>query len=472
MLASDTFAQPVLGRRWPPRALTVIVVLVALLSISLGPAARWRHTARAAGTLPVGLPSHVGLGLANNPAGIGWMTTSAIPWDYRYQYLAGGVNTGSGWATWNPNGDFAAYYMQDSAAHGYIPVFTYYQLLQSTPSSGSSEAERNYSNLNNATTMKAYFADFKLLLDKARAFGKPVIVHIEPDLAGYMQQRVLDSTNSAANIPAAVAASGHADAAGLPDTFQGFNWALLRMRDRYAPNVLLAAHVSAWSTRIDIGSSSDPNLNMAQITAKTTAFLASAGINTAPAGVSSYDLLFFDPLDRDAAYYQYVYGDGGARWWDTTNQRFPNFARYHSYIKGVTAGTSRRAMLWQVPIGNTIMRSENNTAGHYQDNRVQYWLGGYPQDGHLQALADAGVVALLFGAGAGQQSSYDDSTGDGVTNPAPINGNTGVASVSDDDGGYLRSVAARYYQSGPLALTPPMPPFVVQAKLYAPIVSR
>ena len=46
------------------------------------------------------------------------------PFAFRYQYLAGGANTGSGWATWNTNGDFARFYIEDSVANGIIPVFT------------------------------------------------------------------------------------------------------------------------------------------------------------------------------------------------------------------------------------------------------------------------------------------------------------------------------------------------------------
>ena len=58
---------------------------------------------------------------------------STAPFAFRYQYLAGGVNTGNGWATWNTNGDFARFYIQDSAASGIIPVFTYDMVLQSAP---------------------------------------------------------------------------------------------------------------------------------------------------------------------------------------------------------------------------------------------------------------------------------------------------------------------------------------------------
>lgn len=473
--------------------------LLMLLLVLAGLAPVWStRPVAAAGGVPAGLPGYFALGLANQPGNVNWMKSSGVPWNYRYQYLAGGVNTGGGWATWNPNGDFAAYYMQDSAANGYIPVFTYYQLLQSAPANGSNEAEKDYNNLNNPATMQAYYADFKLLLDKVRAFGKPVIIHVEPDLTGYMQQRVMNSGNSATSIPAAVASAGTPDLAGLPNTFQGFNWALLRLRDRYAANALLATHVSSWSTGVNVMLETSATLDVAGIAQKTAAFLNTAGIAGNPSGISSYDLLFVDPSDRDAGYTQIVYGDGGARWWDTTNQRFPNFARYDQYLKGVTDGTNRRALLWQVPMGNTIMRTENNTDGHYQDNRVQYWLGGYPQDGHIASLANAGVIGILFGAGAGGQSTYNDAKGDGVTNPAPINGNTQTATVPDDDGGYLRMAAGQYYQRGPLPLTdvgapPPSPtttatttpppgptatatttpiPFVVKARAFLPRVSR
>ncbi len=102
------------------------------------------------GVLPAGLPTHIMLGLANSPSDLSWMTSSGDPWDARYQYLSGGVNTGSGWSTWNsPAGAFALWYMQNSGAQGYVPVLTYYQMLQSAPATGSTEAAKDSSNLTN-----------------------------------------------------------------------------------------------------------------------------------------------------------------------------------------------------------------------------------------------------------------------------------------------------------------------------------
>jgi hypothetical protein len=57
--------------------------------------------------LPGGWPHHFALGLADPPGDAKALVRHA-PLDLRYQYLAGAVNTGSGWAGWNPSGSFAS----------------------------------------------------------------------------------------------------------------------------------------------------------------------------------------------------------------------------------------------------------------------------------------------------------------------------------------------------------------------------
>src|SRR5207237_1536072 len=110
------------------------------------------------------LPNHFGIGLTAEPdtSGIyGWMPRTNIPWDYAYTYLAGGVNTGWGWRTWNSNATYPLLYAKGAAQHGYIPVFPYYQLLQSNgPCSSCNEAARDLSHLSSAPLMKSYFSDF------------------------------------------------------------------------------------------------------------------------------------------------------------------------------------------------------------------------------------------------------------------------------------------------------------------------
>ena len=103
------------------RTATVLVSL-ALLS-SCGSGGGGGGGGGGIGGLPAGLPAHFAFGLGNGPGGDDWMTVSGVPWDYRYQYLSGGVNTGGGWAGWNtPAGEFALICMNESRGAGIIPV--------------------------------------------------------------------------------------------------------------------------------------------------------------------------------------------------------------------------------------------------------------------------------------------------------------------------------------------------------------
>ena len=444
-------------------------MLLLLVSFNvLAPAQR-----AAAAAVPSGLPAHFGLGLAAEPdtTGLyGWLPDSGIPWDYAYQYLSGGVNTGSGWETWNSSGQFPLYYAQGAASHQYTPVFSYYDLLQSSGSCGScGEAQKDLANLNNASLMNSYYQNFALLMQRLgtgtyggiTGFGKTAIVHVEPDLSGYAEQAVLNigfgcsgyctaTGNNPAFLQAAVASSGDAAVAAYPNTYQGFNWALLHLRDLYAPNVKLAFHVSDWATGTDIGSSSSASLDPVALGQEAGSFAAQAGVSGVPAGTSSYDLLFNDVSDRDAGYYKYVYGDAGA-WWDRLNVSFPNFHRWESYVGAVSSTANRSVIVWQIPIGNQYFASEDNINGHYQDNRVEYFMT------HLGELQQSGVIGLLFGAGNGGSTVQYDGMADGITNPASFCTTDGMSSGSvcnnhtsvyaDDDGGYLRTQAQAYYAS-------------------------
>src|SRR6202140_1938283 len=404
------------------------------------------HQARAALTLPAGL----NFGLGNDPGSLGWMTSSGVPWRYRYAYLSAGVNTGHGWETWNsPPGQYAAYYMSDSATNGYIPVFSYYELLQSNPSTGSNESDRDFSNLNNAAKMNNYYANFVLLMKTAKTFGGQVIIQIEPDLWGYLEQRA--NNGSPATLSASVASSGYADVAGIPNTAQGFGDALLLLRDLYAPNVALGIHASLWATKRDLATDPDPTLDPNVVADQTAAFLNAAGVGSNAYG-STFDLVFNDVADHDAAWY----GDN-SHWWDRTNVSVPNFARYLTYMTRLHADTGRPLIAWQVPVGNQFFLTMNNSDGHYQDNRAEYFLG-HPSD-----LAAAGIAAVLFGKANGGQTNYTDDRGDGITNNGgrPTSGfqcaacNFHVSQFADDDGGYLRLAVGAYYASQPAPVSGP-----------------
>jgi hypothetical protein len=386
--------------------------------------------------LPANWPRGLQLGMTDPPGDASAMkaTTGAA---FRYQYLTGGVNTGGGWATWNPDGQFVTSYVRESQASNVTPVFTYYQLLPSWPGKSQPEPTSDYTNLANTATMAAYFEDVTLFFQRA-AGSTPVVLQVEPDLWGHVQQAA--QHNDPATVAVQVSSTGLADLAGLPNNAAGLAQAFVRLRDRYAPNVELGYSFSGWSSGTDILYAKPPDATVSALGAQTGAFYRALSAN--------FDIAFTDLTDgdRDAAFRQFVNGDGGASWYQPDDYR-----RSAEYIAGFVGVAQKRVVLWQIPLGNTTMRAENDTWNHFQDNKVQ-WLLGDPTRVHLEDYANAGVVAFLFGRGADGNTCACDAAGDGITNPAPVNGNVGVSVSADDDGGYFRQQASAYDAGGPLPL--------------------
>src|SRR5438132_9154701 len=145
-----------IARRPSWAAFSLIISIALVLLVAVAPVA----------ALPSQLPSHFAFGVS---AGQGdtWMPQTGIPWDYRMQYLAGGTNTGSGWETWNANGTFALNYAKESSQHGYIPLFPYYELLQSKGLCGTcNENKKDITNLNTPGLMATYYKNFALLMNR------------------------------------------------------------------------------------------------------------------------------------------------------------------------------------------------------------------------------------------------------------------------------------------------------------------
>ncbi len=391
--------------------------------------------------IPAAWPSKkLEIGLTDNPNGAASLHSTVPGMKFRYLYLAGGVNTGSGWATWNDNGKYVDYYADDSIAAGMTPVFIYYMLLQSKPNYGVlGEKAADLANAKNTSTMKSYWADVRLLFQHLGAYSETMVVDVEPDLWGYFQQASIDAghADDATAVQVSVASSTDADVAAYANNVAGFARAWVHMRDKYAPNVLLSYELSHWGTY------NDPiaqNLSLSEIdtlAARSVAFEQSTG--------AAFDLVSTDPTDRDAAFYQIIYGNSGA-WWDSAD-----YDRFNEWNSVFVRGVGLRMMLWQTPVGNTKMRAMNNTWGHYQDNHVEWWFG----DGvsaHQTALLDSGVIAVFFGGGADGCTAAADAMGDGVTNPAAINGNTTLSYSADDDGGYFKHQVNAYYTAGALSL--------------------
>lgn len=408
------------------RIRSTLLALSAALAVAL-PAAAVPDRGEALPPLPPGWPRTLQLGSGDGPGGADELRGRAA-YGFRYQYLAGGVNTGDGWETWNEGGKFVDYYVQESKDAGITPVFSYYMIRQSLPGRDDPDEKRAVlGNLANASTMAAYVDNLRLFFQRASGFpGTAIVLHVEPDMWGYAQQASRD--DDARTVPAAPPLGS---VAGLAQE-------IVRLRDQLAPNVLLAYHLSIWGTGEDIQYSDPPNKHVDELAARSATFYESLG--------AGFELAFGEFSDRDAAFKEYQYGDGGASWWKPAD-----FGRHVRFLGGFTSGSQLRIALWQIPLGNTLMRAQNNTWGHYQDNRVQWLLGGKSLP-HLRAYTGAGAVAFLFGGGAAGTTCACDAMRDGKTDPPPINGNTRFSSNADDDGGYFLQRSKAYYKRGALPL--------------------
>jgi hypothetical protein len=377
------------------------------------------------------------LGMANPPGDAALVKRSA-PFGFRYQYLSAGVNTGQSWQTWgHGHGTFVSDYIQESKAHGMVPVFSYYQLRQSRPGASiGDEATADLTNLRDPGTMRAYYEDLKAFFRRCSRARGPVVLHVEPDLWGYVEQHA--THNDASTVPAAVASSGMPGLQRLPNTVAGFAKAVLVLRTKYARHVIVGYHASIWGTGKALPGSHPSDSTVRWMAAKAASFYRSLH--------AGYDVVFSELADRDAGYAQVHDGGGAKEWWSSTD-----FAHDVRFLKDFHGVVHLPIVLWQIPVGNTLMRAMNNTRYHYQDNKVQFLLGENSRT-LLRSYLRAGVTALLFGSGHSEDTCACDEAHDGVTNPAPINGNTLRSLSADDDGGYFRARAAAYYRNGAIRL--------------------
>ena len=358
----------------------------------------------AKGAIPTGLPARVTVGLFEDSGGT-WMKNSGVRWDARYRYLTKGwVNN---WGFGAYDGGFALSYFRECDAQGSLPAVQYYQIF-AEPGGGESATLQK---VQNATTMRSYFGDFKLLMQRAKDFGKPVMILLEADAFGFLQQQ----SGSNASAPAAIASTGMTELQGLPNTVAGFGLAFLQLRKAVgANNALLGIHISAWASGKDIAAFNVTDALQPEVD-KVYGFLAPFGLTSNVTG-QQLDLLVGDPLDRDSDFYRLVQGQD--RWWDASDAASissRSFNRYAEWLRLWNVKSLKRWVLWQIPLGNSNHKNVYNNGGvseGYKDNRPEYFFGS--GTAHIEKFAESGVISLLFGAGAGGQSSYaNDQYSDG-----------------------------------------------------------
>jgi hypothetical protein len=376
---------------------------------------------------PAGQPDKLLLGLFESPGGT-WMKNSGVPWNARYCYLTKGWVNNWGWSAYD--GSWALNFLRETdGLGGAVPVLQIYQMIGEA---GGGE-DKFWSKTQNAALMKSYFGDFKILMQRAKDFGKPVYVELEADGFGFLEGQTGNNPNAAA----AVASTGMPELAALPNTVAGWGMAFLALKKAVgANNAFLCMHVSGWASGKDLFAWNVTDALQPEVD-KVYGFLAPLGLAANATGIA-YDGVVSDPSDRDADFYRLTQNDGGAHWWDASDGASINsrsFNRYREWLRLWKAKSGKPWLLWQLPLGNSNhLNVANNGAARegYKDNRPEYFLGTNGL-AHAKAFADAGVIALLFGAGATGMSSYGND-------------------IYTDGKSFMQSRGASFFAAGGVAL--------------------
>ena len=351
-----------------------------------------------AGSIPPGMPSRLLVGLFEESGN--WMRDSAVPWDVRYRYFIKGWMNNWGW---NPtaDGSWGKQFLTETVAQGFMPAVQYYQWHYEA---GGGEPQF-YAKTQNPAVVRSYFSDFKVLMQHAKAVNKPVLVMLEADGFGFLQQQSGHNPNAYA----AVAASGMPELAGLPNTVAGWGLAFLQIRKAVgAHNVILGVHISVWAGGKDLSHFSVADPLQPEVD-KVYNFLKPLGLGPNVTG-STFDVLVGDPLDRDADFYRLTRNEN--RSWDASDSApltSRSFNRYAEWLRRWNVRSGKRWVLWQIPLGNShhlnVANTGNVARAGYKDNRAEYFFGPGGA-AHREKFASSGVIALLFGRGENQQSSY------------------------------------------------------------------
>jgi tRNA A-37 threonylcarbamoyl transferase component Bud32 len=327
----------------------------------------------------------------------------------------------------------------DAQRRGLMPYVTYYE-LRSMGRDGKDDANTPQIRkiLVDHRLMRTYWANVRAFLTRLGTTRKPVAVSVEPSIWALLEQALGFTGSQPSDVPAVVASSGAPELKGLSDNLPGFSDAWRRLRDRYAPKVLLGATLDFYGTNIDVARE----------------LPSAATVKSAAAGQGRFFLsLSSTAIDFDFASWELAFGEagsipGGKGYTDAQK------ADVVAWLRSFQDVTKVPLVVESVPEGNTVMKTIDDKPFHYRDTWVQ-WLLGDARFTHLRELRDAGVVGVEFGdtSGSGETCACD-SAHDGVTN----GGAHGLVSRSpDDDGGYLAARVAALRRAGGLALAPPPP---------------
>ena len=293
------------------------------------------------------------------------------------------------WGCWQDvsraPGDYLRGFASAVAARNQIPFITYYQQFLS---SNRAEGEQQLEALDDVDILRRYLADWRFLLQQIGA--APALLHIEPDLWGYLQ--FFSANKDPRSVPARVTSANPTDCAAMEDNAAGLARCMVAMTRKYAVNAKVGLHASPWATRTDVYLNTNASFDV-EADARTVAdFLLALG-------AADTDFVVVEASARDAGFYE---STGENVWWDANNTTLPHFHQAFRWVRAVSERMNKPNLWWQLPVGNMSLP---NTDRRWRDNRVDYFFT------HTAELAAAHSAGFLFGAGEGRQTTPETDDG-------------------------------------------------------------
>ena len=348
---------------------------------------------------------------------------------------AQGYSAGVDWRSYNADGQWASNVALTATRADVLPIFSYFSIGQFGAGADIVDvALAQQADLADPPTMERYWQDARELVKQIGegSLGQPAALIVEPTV--WANQELVDE-RAAERVEAIVGSSGVPELDGLPDTLAGFAQGWITLRDRVAPDVMLAYPTADWGSGAKVAIADLPTRKVEISAERNAEFYDSLG--------ADFDFATLEIAGFDSGYLSAERDDRGRSIWTPDD-----YVRHAAWVGEWVADAGLRMVLTQIPFGNTQMRAVDDTAFHYQDNHVET-LVGEDDFATLTGYRDAGVIGLLFGTGRRKTTCPCDRAGDGVTNPPPVEGNAGRESLSaDDDGGYWREQTKRLEEGG------------------------
>ena len=237
---------------------------------------RLRHRAAAAPTTFVTSTSSGGLFTSSTPC-----------------TACGASCSSSWWGCYNsPPGDVrhaASCRPPTSASPAQVPMFTYYEILQTAQATISGFQEGTAEVTAGRDQHRHHDALLQRLAVSAAEIGSARRCSTSSPTSGATSGRPAIPTTLAA----AVGSVNPTDCASLPSTIAGMGQCMIAMVRKYAPNALVGLQASAWN----IASNTDTSVDVTHDAQQVAAVLSACGQVEA-------DFVVVETSDRDAGYYQ------------------------------------------------------------------------------------------------------------------------------------------------------------------------